>query len=130
MAMIPLTDICALLACEVYTPRDQLPGVAIQFGCASDLMSDVLAFSRSGAVLLTGLVTIQTIQTAFIAEIDAIVFVRGKKPNEDVIALAREKGIPLLATPYSMYEACGLLYRQGLPSTMERVAGVTGHHHR
>jgi predicted transcriptional regulator len=128
--MIQLTEICELLACEVYTPREQLPGVSIQFGCASDLMSDVLAFSRSGAILLTGLVTIQTIQTAFIAEIDAIVFVRGKKPNEDVIALAVEKRIPLLATPYSMYEACGLLYRKGLPSTMERSTSVTGHHLR
>ena len=126
--MIVLSDICELLACEVYTPREQLRTVEIQFGCASDLMSDVLAFSRSGAVLLTGLVTIQTIQTAFIAEISAVVFVRGKRPGEDVIALAREKRIPLLATPYSMYEACGLLYRKGLPSTMERVARVTDHY--
>ena len=123
-----LSEICELLACEVYTPKERIAGVTIQFGCASDLMSDVLAFSRSGAVLLTGLVTVQTIQTSFIAEIDAVIFVRGKKPNEGVIALAREKGIPVLATPYSMYEACGLLYRKGLHSTMERVAGVTDHY--
>jgi predicted transcriptional regulator len=127
--MMQLLDICDLLDCKVYTPRERLAGVSIQFGCASDLMSDVLAFSRSGAVLLTGLVTVQTIQTAFIAEIDAVVVVRGKKPTDDVLALAREKGIPVLATPYSMYEACGLLYRKGLPSTMERVAGTTDHVH-
>jgi predicted transcriptional regulator len=126
--MLPLSDICELLSCEVYTMREKLPLVEIQFGCASDLMSDVLAFSRSGAILLTGLVTVQTVQTAFIAEIDAVVFVRGKRPSEDVLALAREKEIPVLATPYSMYEACGLLYRKGLPSTMERAAGVANHH--
>jgi predicted transcriptional regulator len=125
--MIPLSEICELLECKVYTPTEQLSGVEIQFGCASDLMSDVLAFSRSGAVLLTGLVTNQTIQTAFIAEISAIVFVRGKKPSNDIISLAKEKRIPLLATPYSMYEACGLLYRKGLPSTMERVASMKDH---
>jgi predicted transcriptional regulator len=123
--MILLSDICELLECKVYTPTEQLSGVEILFGCASDLMSDVLAFSRSGAVLLTGLVTNQTIQTAFIAEISAVVFVRGKKPSNDIIAFAKEKRIPLLATPYSMYEACGLLYRKGLPSTMDRVASMT-----
>lgn len=126
--MMRLPDICNHLACEVFGPSERLDDVVIQFGCASDLMSDVLAFSRSGAVLLTGLVTIQTIQTAFIAEISAVVFVRGKRPGEDVIALARDRGIPLLATPYSMYEACGLLYGKGLPSTMERVAGLSDHH--
>ncbi len=126
--MIRLTDICEILSCEVYTPRDQLAGVEIQFGCASDLMSDVLAFSRAGAVLLTGLVTIQTIQTAFIAEIGAVVFVRGKKPGDDILGLARSKRIAVLATPYSMYEACGLLYRKGLASTMERTDAVTDPH--
>jgi hypothetical protein len=93
--------------------------VTIDCGCASDLMSDVLAFSRSGAVLLTGLVSLQTIQTAYIAEISAVIFVRGKKPGEDVIALARDRSLPLLASPFSLYEACGLLYKTGLASTME-----------
>jgi len=84
-------------------------------------MSDVLAFSRAGAVLLTGLVNMQTIQTAFIAEISAVVLVRGKKPLPDMIVLAAERGLPLLSSPYSMYEACGMLYARGLPSTMERL---------
>jgi predicted transcriptional regulator len=130
--MMLLSDICELLECQPHTARERLESVHIQFGCASDLMSDVLAFSRSGAVLLTGLVTVQTIQTAFIADISAVVFVRGKKPNEDVLALARQQGIPVLSTPYSMYEACGLLYQKGLPSTMERGAGaqVRDHHDR
>jgi predicted transcriptional regulator len=126
--MMMLSDISEMLSCRVYSPMDQIQKVTIHFGCASDLMSDVLAFSRAGAVLLTGLVTMQTIQTAFIAEISAVVFVRGKTPNEDVIAMAKEKHIPLLATPYSMYEACGLLYRKGLPSTMEPVTKAADHH--
>ena len=122
-----LSEIRDALCCEVYGASDRLDDVEIRFGCASDLMSDVLAFSRSGAVLLTGLVNVQTVQTAFIAEISAVVFVRGKHPGNDVIALAGEKGIPLLGTPYSMYEACGLLYDKGLGSTMERVN--SGKHH-
>jgi predicted transcriptional regulator len=104
--------------CEVFSGEDQMDR-PINYGCASDLMSDVLAFSRSGALLLTGLVNVQTVQTAFIAELVAIVVVRGKKPDQAVQAIALEKGIPLLGTPYSMYEACGILYRAGIPSTMK-----------
>jgi predicted transcriptional regulator len=113
-----LSDVRELLMCEVFTGEDQLQS-EVAFGCASDLMSDVLAFSQPGALLLTGLVTPQTVQTAFIADLKAVVLVRGKRPDRDVIAPAKEKRIPLLTTPYSMYEACGILYRQGLASTME-----------
>jgi predicted transcriptional regulator len=112
-----LSDLQGLLMCEVFTGEEHLDRPVI-YGCASDLMSDVLAFSRAGALLLTGLVNVQTVQTAFIAELAAIVVVRGKKPDKTVQALALEKGIPLLGTPYSMYEACGILYREGIPSTM------------
>jgi predicted transcriptional regulator len=113
-----LNEISKLLSCEVFCGENLLY-MEIKFGCASDLMSDVLAFSRSGALLLTGLVNTQTIHTAFIADINAVVFVRRKKPDDDMVALAREKKIPLLGTSYSMYEAAGILYKNGLFSTME-----------
>jgi predicted transcriptional regulator len=124
--MMLLSEICSHLTCDVFNGQEQL-NVHIEYGCASDLMSDVLAFSRAGAVLLTGLVNVQTVQTAFIAEISAIVFVRGKKPDREVTTLAKEKKIPLLGTPFSMYEACGILYRQGLASTMEPVSNGISH---
>jgi len=115
-----LSEICEALSCEAFTGEGQLD-IKIEYGCASDLMSDVLAFSQPGALLLTGLVNAQTIHTAFIAEIKAIVFVRGKKPDNEVIALAKEKKIPLLGTPFSMFEACGILYKKGLVPTMEKL---------
>lgn len=113
-----MSDIKELLRCELFS-GDELLNRPVRYGCAADLMSDVLAFSAAGALLLTGLVTTQTVQTAHIADICGIIIVRGKKPDETVIASARGKGIPLLATPYSMYEACGILYRAGIPSTMK-----------
>jgi predicted transcriptional regulator len=118
-----LSDLQGILKCEVFTGEDHLDR-PVNYGCASDLMSDVLAFSRAGALLLTGLVNVQTVQTAFIAELVAIVVVRGKKPDKMVQALALKKGIPLLGTPYSMYEACGILYRAGIPPTMEYGTGL------
>jgi predicted transcriptional regulator len=115
--MMHLSEIADILSCEFFTGQE-LSNNTIYYGCASDLMSDVLAFSESGAVLLTGLSTVQTVQTAFIADIKAVVLVRGKKPDSGVIKLAKEKGIPLLSTEYSMYEACGILYSKGLKPTM------------
>ena len=113
-----LYDVSKILSCEVFCGEEVLSS-GIEYGCASDLMSDVLAFSRADALLLTGLVNNQTIHTAYIAEIKAIVFVRGKRPDIDIVTLASEKKIPLLATPFSMYEACGILYKNGLVPTME-----------
>ena len=64
---------------------------------------------------MTGLTNPQVVRTAEMAGIVAIVFVRGKLPPRETIALAEEKGIPLLASRYTMYESCGQVYRAGLP---------------
>ncbi len=86
----------------------------IEMACGFDLVSDVLAFTKSDSLLLTGLTNQQAVRTADIADVAAICFVRGKRPNAETIALARGKGIPLLATRLLMYEACGRLYEKGL----------------
>ncbi len=86
----------------------------VENGSAADLMSDVLAISHTDALLLTGLTNPQVIRTAEMADIKAVVFVRGKYPPPETIALAEEKGIPLLSSPYTMYESCGRLYQAGL----------------
>ena len=88
----------------------------VAMACGADLMSDVLAFTHAGTLLLTGLTNPQVVRTAEMAGIAAIVFVRGKLPPSDTIAMAEEKGIPLLATRYTMYETCGRLYQAKLPS--------------
>lgn len=85
-------------------------------GGGADLMSDVLAFAQDGMLLMTGLTNPQVVRTAEMAGTGAIVFVRGKLPPPETIALAAQKGIPLLATPYTMFEACGRLFQAGLPA--------------
>lgn len=88
----------------------------VQMGCGADLMSDVLAFTHEGTLLMSGLTNPQVVRTAEMAGIKAIVFVRGKIPPPETVALAEEKGIPLLASKYTMFETCGRLYDAGLPS--------------
>lgn len=82
------------------------------FGC--DLMSDVLALSKKETVLLTGLTNIQTIRTAEMLDIKCIIFVRNKRPDETIVEFAKENGMCLLATKYTMFTSCGILYSSGL----------------
>ena len=86
----------------------------VHTACGSDMMSDVLAFVKDQAVLLTGLCNPQVIRTAEMMDSVCIVFVRNKKPDEEMIRLANEREIPLLATGHRMFSACGILYEKGL----------------
>ena len=86
----------------------------IQMACGADLMSDVLAFVKDQPILLTGLVNTQVVRTADMMDINCVVFVRGKKPDPALVELARERGMAVMSTPYTMYSACGRLYSAGL----------------
>ncbi len=86
----------------------------VQVACAADLMSDVLAFIKPEALLLTGLTNVQSVRTADVAEVKAIVYVRGKRPEREAVELAQEKGIVVLTTRLPMYECCGRLHARGL----------------
>ena len=108
-----MTDLLELLRCEVISGRELLDDFEPSGFFAADLMSDVLAFAHPGNVLLTGLTSLQAVHTADVAEIPAIVFVDGKRPTDAVREKAAHRGIPLLATHYDMFEACGRLYEAG-----------------
>lgn len=87
--------------------------------CGSDMMSDVLAFVKDQAVLLTGLVNSQVIRTAEMMDMRCVVFVRSKQPDQDMLDLAKKCGIVVMTTSKRMYEACGLLYSSGLNNLRE-----------
>ena len=111
-----ISTIKDLLEADVICNEENL-GKHVYSACGSDMMSDVLAFVKDQAVLLTGLVNSQVIRTAEMMDMVCIVFVRSKMPTPEMIELARESGIVLLATKRRMYEACGILYNGGLVGT-------------
>ena len=85
-----LHQVKSLLEAEVLCCNDCLDK-EIEMVAASDLMSDVLAFVKTDSLLLNGLINPQVVRTAEMAEIAAICFVRGKRPQEETIKLANEK---------------------------------------
>lgn len=110
-----LADITHIIEGTVFTEQVSLDREIIG-GCGADLMSDVLISAQPNSILLTGLCTVQVIRTAQMADIRAIAFVRGKRPSPEMIALAIEEDLPLISSPYGMFELCGRLYQAGLCS--------------
>ena len=104
--------ICTIKANVIVPPRD--PEAVLSGAFAADLMSDVLAFAREGSILITGLTGDQTIRTAAIKQLIAVVVIQGKTISDDMLEAAREEQIGLYHTPLSKYETCGLLMRAGL----------------
>ena len=82
--------------------------------CGSDMMSDVLAYVKEQAVLLSGLVNPQVVRTAEMMDMQCIVFVRGKQPDQGIIDLAKDRDIVLMTTKQPMFASCGMLYEKGL----------------
>ena len=108
-----ISTIKELLDAEVLCSEDSLSR-HVYSACGCDLMSDVLAYVKDQAVLLTGLVNSQVIRTANMMDMVCVVFVRNKVPTEDMIALARECGIAVMRSPRRAYDGCGILYSEGL----------------
>jgi predicted transcriptional regulator len=111
-----LDEIANVLSCETLCAVDRV--IDIEAVVASDGMSEILAFDCPNALMLTGLTNIQSVRTAVVADVHAIIYVRGKRPPSQVLDLAREKGIPVLVTSLGMFESCGLLYKAGLDGVM------------
>ena len=91
----------------------------IKTACGSDMMSDVPAFVKDQALLLTGLCNPQVIRTAEMMDMRCVVFVRGKEIDEAILDLARSRDIIVLKTDYRMFTACGLLFSGGLRGECE-----------
>lgn len=115
-----LFDVKEILDAEVLVGDDQMD-MEVATGFGADLMSDVLAFAKSGCLLITGLTNPQIIRTSDVLDIAAIIIVRGKTPPPETIRLAEELKIPILATKYILFETAGRLYTRGIRGCVERV---------
>ena len=130
-----LSEIAKVLNAKVVCGQDRLDEEQDK-AFASDLMSDILTLGDNFPMIVTGLCTMQTIRTAEMGNLDIfagedfglnlenilpsavseniIVFVRKKKPTEEMIELAEDEGMVLMECDYSMFKACGLLWEAGL----------------
>ena len=108
-----LAEIKEALKANLIVGEDKL-GMKVEAGAGGDLMSDLLRRRMDGVVVLSGLNNLQVIRTAIIAGVAALVLVRGKEPDPEMVSEARSHGLPVLSTPFTMFTACGRLFKQGL----------------
>lgn len=113
-----IKDIVAAINAKVIVADPHQLEERINSACASDMMSDVLAFVSDQSILVTGLVNPQVVRTAEMMDMKCIIFARGKMPDRMTIELAEAKGIVLMVTQESMFSTCGRLH----------VAGIIGGH--
>ena len=108
-----IKDITEILGAEVICNSEGLER-EVCTACGSDMMSDVLAFVKEQAALLTGLVNPQVVRTAEMMDMHCIIFVRGKRPTLDMIEMAEDRDMVMLCTDLEMFTSCGKLYAAGL----------------
>jgi hypothetical protein len=110
---VRLSDIVTLLQADVLVPGNDIDKEIAQVH-ASDLISRVLASSSRGALWVTGLIDPQVVNTAELFDLSCLVFVSNRRPSAEIIEHAKTENIPVLATQFTMFETCGLLYKEGL----------------
>jgi predicted transcriptional regulator len=110
---VKISEIVDAVNAEVLCCKDKLSDEVFS-ACAADMMSDVLAFVKDQAVLVTGLCNPQVIRTAEMMDIRCVLLVRNKRPDAVILELAETKGIVVLSSRHRMFIACGLLYTAGL----------------
>jgi hypothetical protein len=80
----------------------------------SDMVSDIVAGAGANSLLLTIQTHKNLIATANLVDIAAIVYVRDKKPADDVIELANRAKITLFATDLDSWKLAIKLHELGV----------------
>ena len=114
-----LREVQKLLEAKVLAGEEFLDR-QIETCCGSDMMSDVLAFTKRNTLLCTVLTNMQVVRTADMTELSGLVFVRGKVPDEEIVEAAAEDMLPVLVTEHTLFEACGILYAAGIRGCSKR----------
>ena len=116
--VMTLAEIKDLLHCELLVGENDCLSTKIETVVASDGMSEILAFAHPGALMITGLTNVQSVRTADIANVRAIIYIRGKRPAQTALDVAKQSDIPVLATGMGMFDVCGILRDAGLKGEM------------
>ena len=80
----------------------------------SDMVSDIITGAKANGILVTLHAHKSLIAAANLVDVAAIVFVRGRKPAEDVVELATKAGIALFATDADTWSFATKLSQMGV----------------
>jgi predicted transcriptional regulator len=105
-----LQNICKELSCEIISGKALLQR-NVEGAYASDLLSDVMGYSKEGQIWITLQTHRNVIAIASLKELSAVVLVKGFLPEPEVVELAEKEEVVLLSTGLNTYEFCGRLHQ-------------------
>ena len=108
-----LSEVRDILNAKVLVGEEHMDRTVFGAGSA-DLIEDVLAAVAKDALLMTGVISEEVIRTSKVIGVGAVVFVRGKRPTQRMLALAKSHDLPVLLTRESLFVSSGRLYMNGL----------------
>lgn len=118
-----MQELVHLIEGEVLYGKGEMMETDVTVAYSADLLSDVLALTEGDTLLITGTTSLQVIRVAEILGITGIVFVRGKRPADDVISVAEKRlNIPIITTNKTMFETSGLLFTHGVRPCKNRLS--------
>jgi len=83
-------------------------------GYVSDLMSDVMANAREGALWVTLQIHPNIVAVAVMKSLAGIVLVNGREPEEATVEKAETEQIPIMVTDLPAFELAGRLFALGI----------------
>lgn len=82
-----------------------LPDREIKGAYVGDLLSWVMGRARSDNAWITIMSSINVVAVATLADVSCIIMAEGVMPDSGVADMARSKGVNILSTPLSAYDA-------------------------
>jgi hypothetical protein len=115
-----LAELARTLNLENLAPAVRLSAAEnVAAGYASDLLSDVLANAPRRGVLVTVQVHLNVVAVAVHADLAAVIFAAGRRPEPEVVARAAAEGVALLASDETAFDLVGRLYALGIRGRAE-----------
>ena len=102
-------DILTILDLKVFGGNQGL-NREITGGYTSDLLSDVMGHADNGKMWITLQTHKNVIAIASLKELAAVILIKGFEPDADMLAQAKEEGIPVLGSNDQAFEVTGKLY--------------------
>ena len=107
--MMKVKDIITALELKVFGGSQGLDR-EITGGYTSDLLSDVMGYAENGKIWITLQTHKNVIAIASLKELAAVILIKGNDPDTDMLAQAKEEGIPVLGTNEEAFEITGKLF--------------------
>ena len=108
--MLKVKDIINGLKLNVFTDGNGHDR-EVSNGYTSDLLSDVIGHADAGMIWITLQTHKNVAAVATLKDLAAVLLINGCKPDEDMLAHAREEGIPVLGSDEAAFEVSGKLYQ-------------------